>query len=157
MKPALVGLGGLAAVALVAVAVWRVRADAPGPAGSHGAPTKPALVDASAPGRPLPRSKGLTLTDRAAAKVKEISRTEKLPARLRVRVVGSAGGFQYDAYFEDQPSPMDDTFMSKGVDVVVDPLSLQYLDGTVIDYVESDSGAGFKFDNPNVVASDHPQ
>lgn len=41
----------------------------------------------------------------------------------------------YDAYFEDHASPLNDTFESKGVDVVVDPLSLQYLDGTTIDYV----------------------
>ena len=150
MKPVLVGLAAVALVAVaVGVAAWRLR-DAPAPAGSHGSPTTPALVEASAPGRPLPPVKGLTLTDRAAAKVKEISRTEKLAARLRVRVVGSNASFQYDAYFEDHVSPMDDTFISKGVDVVVDPLSLQYLDGTVIDYVESDAGAGFKFDNPNV-------
>jgi iron-sulfur cluster assembly accessory protein len=149
MKRALIGLSGVAAVGLILVALWRVRAGAVDAAASPVASREPRFVDASAAGRPLPPVKGLTLTDRAAAKVKEISSAEKLAARLRVRVVGSDGGFLYDAYFEDQPSPLDDTFESKGVDIVVDPLSLQYLDGTTIDYVETEAGAGFKFDNPN--------
>ena len=149
MKRAFIGLGGVATVGLILVALWRMRAGAVDAAASHVASREPSFVDASAAGRALPPVKGLTLTDRAAAKVKEISRTEKLAARLRVRVVGSDGGFQYDAYFEDHASPLDDAFESKGVDIVVDPLSLQYLDGTTIDYVESDAGAGFKFDNPN--------
>lgn len=116
------------------------------------APTKdPVVVDAA----PLKEdakatTKGLSLTDRAAAKVKEIGQAEKLGARLRVRVVGNDGGFLYDLYFDDERSPADTSFTSKGVELVVDPLSLQYLDGTVIDYVEGKVGSGFKFDNPNV-------
>ena len=149
MKRALIGISGAAAVGLIMVALWRMRAGASDAAASHASSREAGFVDASAAGRALPPVKGLTLTDRAASKVKEIGRTEKLAARLRVRVVGSDGGFQYDAYFEDQASPLDDTFESKGVDIVVDPLSLQYLDGTTIDYVESEAGAGFKFDNPN--------
>ena len=45
---------------------------------------------------------------------------------------------------------MDEEFEDKGVKLYVDPLSYQYLDGTEIDYVEGLSGAGFKFNNPNV-------
>ena len=89
------------------------------------------------------------MTDRAAAKVKEIRVAEKLGARLRVRVVGSDGGFLYDLFFEDQAGALDDTFLSKGIELIVDPLSLQYLDGTEIDYVEGAVGSGFKFNNPN--------
>lgn len=94
--------------------------------------------------------KGLTLTERAARTVKEIARAEGLPSRVRVRVIGSdAGLFLYDLLYESETTPLDEIFSSRGVDLVVDPLSLQYLDGTVIDFVQHAAGSGFKFDNPN--------
>ena len=52
-------------------------------------------------------------------------------------------------YF-DQVTEMDRTFDSHGVKLVVDQMSLQYLAGTTVDYVEGLQGAGFKFGNPNV-------
>jgi len=94
----------------------------------------------------------ITITDRAADKVKEIAESEALQGQgLRLRVVGGGcGGFSYDLYFEDKPTDMDETFDANGIRVYVDPLSFQYLDGTEIDYVESLNAAGFKFNNPNV-------
>ena len=69
---------------------------------------------------------------------------------LRLRVVGGGcSGFAYDLYF-DQVTEMDRTFDSHGVKLVVDQMSLQYLAGTTVDYVEGLQGAGFKFGNPNV-------
>ncbi len=94
----------------------------------------------------------ITITEKAAEKVQEISSEEDLGGQgLRLRVVGGGcAGFSYDLYFEDKPTEMDEEFESRGVKLFVDPLSYQYLDGTEIDYVESIQGAGFKFQNPNV-------
>ena len=91
------------------------------------------------------------LTDTAVSKVKEILDTqEPKPAGLRISVVGGGcSGFAYDLYF-DQLTEMDRTFESHGVKLVVDQMSLQYLAGTTVDYVEGLQGAGFKFGNPNV-------
>lgn len=94
----------------------------------------------------------ITITERAASKVMEIAKEEDLLGQgLRLRVLGGGcAGFQYDLYFEDKPTDMDEEFEDRGVKLYVDPLSYQYLDGTEIDYVESLHGAGFKFGNPNV-------
>ena len=94
----------------------------------------------------------LSLTEKAAEKVKEIQAAENIEAAygLRLRVVGGGcSGFAYDLYF-DQVTEMDRTFESHGVRLVVDQMSLQYLAGTTVDYVEGLQGAGFKFNNPNV-------
>ena len=94
----------------------------------------------------------ITITERAADKVMEIAKEEDLLGQgLRLRVLGGGcAGFQYDLYFEDKPTEMDEEFVDRGIKLYVDPLSFQYLDGTEIDYVESLHGAGFKFGNPNV-------
>ena len=94
----------------------------------------------------------ISITELAAGKVREIADAEGLQGQgLRLRVIGGGcAGFQYDLYFEDTPTDMDETFESNGVQLYIDPLSYQYLDGTEIDYVEGVSGAGFKFGNPNV-------
>ena len=71
-------------------------------------------------------------------------------AALRVGVRGGGcSGFSYDLYF-DQSTAMDKQYDSHGVRLVVDQMSLQYLRGTEVDYVEGLQGAGFKFQNPNV-------
>src|SRR5262245_4157196 len=92
----------------------------------------------------------ITITDKAAAKVKEIATAESLEGQgLRLRVIGGGcAGFSYDLYFEDQLTDMDEQFESNGVKLYVDPMSFQYLEGTEIDYVEGLHGAGFKFNNP---------
>ena len=94
----------------------------------------------------------LGLTEKAAEKVREIQAAESIEPSygLRLRVVGGGcSGFAYDLYF-DQVTEMDRTFDSHGVKLVVDQMSLQYLAGTTVDYVEGLQGAGFKFGNPNV-------
>jgi iron-sulfur cluster insertion protein len=94
----------------------------------------------------------LGLSPKAAEKVKEIQAAENIEASygLRLRVVGGGcSGFAYDLYF-DQVTEADRTFDSHGVKLVVDQMSLQYLAGTTVDYVEGLQGAGFKFVNPNV-------
>lgn len=93
----------------------------------------------------------ITITDKAALKVKEIAEQENLDGQgLRLRVMGGGcAGFSYDLYFEDKVGEMDEQFESNGVKLYVDPMSYQYLEGTEIDYVEGLHGAGFKFNNPN--------
>jgi len=92
------------------------------------------------------------ITNLAATKVNEIRSAEAIEPTmaLRLRVVGGGcAGFSYDLYF-DEPTEVDRRFPINGVDVVVDEMSLMYLAGTEIDYVEGLQGAGFKFNNPNV-------
>ena len=92
----------------------------------------------------------LTLTPKASDKVKEIRQAENLGEQgLRVRVIGGGcSGFTYDLFFEDETTDLDSTFQSDGIRLYVDMMSLQYLEGTMIDYVEGLHGAGFKFVNP---------
>jgi iron-sulfur cluster insertion protein len=97
----------------------------------------------------------ISITQKAADKVLEISAEEGLEGQgLRLRVIGGGcAGFNYDLYFEDKPTSMDEEFEARGVKMYVDPLSFQYLDGTEIDYVEGLTGSGFKFSNPNVTST----
>ena len=94
----------------------------------------------------------LRITAVAASKVNEIREAEGIETSmaLRLRVVGGGcAGFSYDLYF-DEPTEVDRQFETQGVKCVVDEMSLMYLVGTEIDYVEGLQGAGFKFQNPNV-------
>lgn len=103
------------------------------------------------PPAPGPESM-LLITSVAATKVNEIRDAEAIEPgmALRLRVVGGGcAGFSYDLYF-DEPTEVDRQFETAGVKCVVDEMSLMYLVGTEIDYVEGLQGAGFKFNNPNV-------
>jgi len=94
----------------------------------------------------------VTLTEGAATKVREIRVEESIEESyaLRVKVVGGGcSGFTYDLYF-DQPQDVDHHFEVNNVKLICDQMSLMYLMGTEIDYVEGLHGAGFKFNNPNV-------
>jgi iron-sulfur cluster insertion protein len=109
----------------------------------------------TAPAQQEEQEQPVGLTPIAAEKVKEIKAAEGIEESfgLRMRVVGGGcSGFQYDLYF-DQVTEVDRTFESHGVKIVVDHMSLQYLMGTQVDYVEGLQGAGFKFGNPNVKAT----
>jgi iron-sulfur cluster insertion protein len=92
------------------------------------------------------------ITPVAAAKINEIREAEGIEGNmaLRLRVVGGGcAGFSYDLYF-DEGTEVDRNCEIAGVKVIVDEMSLMYLVGTEIDYVEGLQGAGFKFNNPNV-------
>ncbi|HZN12537.1 MAG TPA: iron-sulfur cluster insertion protein ErpA [Blastocatellia bacterium] len=94
----------------------------------------------------------IRITTLAASKVNEIRGAEGIENTqfLRLRVVGGGcAGFSYDLYF-DEASEVDRQVEVNGVKMVVDEMSLMYLVGTEIDYVEGLQGAGFKFNNPNV-------
>ncbi len=94
----------------------------------------------------------LTLTSNAIVKVKEImAQQNPVPAGLRVGVVGGGcSGFSYSMAFENTAGMMDKTFNFDGLKVYVDATSLMYLNGCVVDYVDTLEGSGFKFENPNV-------
>jgi iron-sulfur cluster assembly accessory protein len=94
----------------------------------------------------------VALSDKAAEKIREIRGEENIEETyaLRLKVQGGGcSGFSYDLYF-DQPQDTDRTFDVKGVKLMCDQMSLMYLVGTEVDYVEGLQGAGFKFLNPNV-------
>lgn len=94
----------------------------------------------------------VNLTDNAIAKVKEImAQQDPVPAGLRIGVVGGGcSGFSYNMSFENKPGMMDKVFTFDGLKVFVDGTSAMYLNGCVVDYVETLEAAGFKFENPNV-------
>lgn len=98
----------------------------------------------------------ISLTSGAVSKVKEIiTQQDPKPAGLRIGVVGGGcSGFSYSMTFESDGAQdglgMDKVYNFDDLKVFVDPLSLQYLDNTEVDYVETLEGSGFKFSNPNV-------
>jgi iron-sulfur cluster assembly accessory protein len=94
----------------------------------------------------------ISLTPTAVAKVKEImGQQNPAPAGLRVGVVGGGcSGFSYSMSFENASGLMDKVFDMEGLKVYVDATSVMYLNGCIVDYIETLEGAGFKFENPNV-------
>ena len=98
----------------------------------------------------------IEITDRGAEKVHEFLASQQADlgvAGLRVGVRGGGcSGFQYHLAFDEQRED-DRVFESHGLKLLVDNESLQFVRGSVIDYEESLQGAGFKVENPNVVAA----
>jgi iron-sulfur cluster assembly accessory protein len=93
---------------------------------------------------------GVNLTSRAIAAVRKMHQKEGLSAEqgLRIAVVGGGcSGFQYSLNFD---SRKDGDLVTEfdGVQVFVDEISLPYIAGTTLDYVEGLHNAGFRFDNP---------
>jgi iron-sulfur cluster assembly protein len=98
----------------------------------------------------------ITLTDKGAEKVREFLEAQAAVAEtagLRVGVRGGGcSGFQYALAFDEQRDD-DSVFEQKGIRLLVDRASLAYVEGSTIDFVEDLQGAGFKVDNPNVIAA----
>ena len=92
----------------------------------------------------------VTLTDRAAEHVQRYmqKRGRGVGLRLGVKTTGCSG-LAYKLEFADDVKPEDQSFESNGVQVLIDPKSLAYLDGTELDYVREGLNEGFKFNNPN--------
>ena len=103
-------------------------------------------------GAPVTATTPVKLTDAAITKVREIMATQDpLPAGLRIGVVGGGcSGFQYSMSFENQAGMMDKVMRFDDLKVFVDATSAMYLNGCVVDYVETLEAAGFKFENPTV-------
>ena len=96
----------------------------------------------------------INVTDAAAVKLKELlAGQQDTDQVLRVAVKGGGcSGFQY-ALALDKAKEDDHVFEHNGVSVVVDKLSMQFVFGSEVDYVEGLQGAGFAVNNPNVVAA----
>lgn len=92
----------------------------------------------------------LTLTDNAARKVGGLVEEEGNPhLKLRVFVTGGGcSGFQYGFSFDEEVGEEDTLVSHKGANLVVDPLSIQYLAGSTIDYKEGLEGSRFVVENP---------
>jgi iron-sulfur cluster assembly protein len=103
------------------------------------------------PMQPMP----VQITEKAAEMVKSaMAQEELIDHGLRVGVTGGGcSGLQYLLDFAETPREIDYSQMQHGVEVFIDPFSAAHLSGTIIDYVDSLTGSGFKFENPNIVRS----
>jgi iron-sulfur cluster assembly accessory protein len=98
-------------------------------------------------------AQAVTVTERAARKIGDILGREAEPGVLRVSVEGGGcSGFQYKFDIDRQPAADDLVIERDGIKVVVDPVSLQYMAGSKIDYVDAVIGASFKVENPKATA-----
>lgn len=97
------------------------------------------------------------LTETAAREIKTIIEQQELQAdqiRLRVGVKGGGcSGFSYLLDLTEQQGDADEQFEEHGVQVVCDPKSYLYLNGTTIDFKDEVMGRGFVFNNPNATSS----
>ena len=98
-----------------------------------------------------PRPKVVSLTDRAAERVKEImDRAEQPYAGLRVGVKnGGCAGSEYVLEYAAAADPMDETVEEKGVTILIEPKAVLFLIGTEIDYEVTRLASKFVFRNPN--------
>jgi iron-sulfur cluster assembly protein len=97
----------------------------------------------------------ITLSAKAAEKIGELlgSQPDTADQALRVAVRGGGcSGFQYALAF-DKAKEDDHVFEVDGVAVIVDKVSMQFVFGSEVDYIEGLQGAGFQVNNPNVVAA----
>ena len=96
----------------------------------------------------------VSLTERAAKRITQILAEEPSPMMLRVAVTGGGcSGFQYDFLFDDARSDDDLVIEREGATVLIDPMSLDFLKGAEIDFVDEMIGASFKVKNPNATSS----
>jgi iron-sulfur cluster assembly accessory protein len=96
----------------------------------------------------------ITLSERAARRIADILKAEAAPALFRVSVEGGGcSGFQYRFDLVTETSPDDLLVERDGARVVVDPISLGFMRGAELDFVDDLIGAQFKLNNPNVTAA----
>lgn len=99
---------------------------------------------------------GVMLTEAAANKIQAILTEKGLAETHALRVFvqgGGCGGMQYGMTFDNNPRPDDEVYEQHGLRVIVDPVSLFYINGARIDWVDSLMGGGFNIENPNAVSS----
>jgi iron-sulfur cluster assembly accessory protein len=98
----------------------------------------------------------LSLTPTAAEKIRELMAEEPDGDTMVLRVAiqgGGCSGFQYGLGFDTEPAEGDRELVLEGVNVVVDPFSIPYLQGATIDFLTGLSESGFKIENPNAASS----
>ena len=95
----------------------------------------------------------VTLSERAARRIASILKEEPNGTALRLSVSGGGcSGFQYGFTFDDQRADDDFVIERDGVTVLVDPISVEYMKGSELDFVEDMIGASFQIKNPNATA-----
>jgi len=100
-------------------------------------------------------TEAISLTDKATEKINELISAQEDASDQALRVAvrgGGCSGFQYSLAF-DHKREDDHVFEHNGVSVVVDKVSMQFVFGSEVDYVDGLQGAGFAVNNPNVVAA----
>ena len=97
----------------------------------------------------------INVTEMAASKITELlAEEQKVNSGLRVFVQGGGcSGFQYGLMIEESLGDSDQIFESNGVKLYVDPISIRYLKGAEVDFVETVTGGGFTIKNPNAVST----
>ena len=97
----------------------------------------------------------ITVTEAAASKIKDLLAEEnKSDSGLRVFVQGGGcSGFQYGLMIEENGGVGDQTYESNGITLYVDPVSLSYLKGAEVDFVDTITGGGFTIKNPNATST----
>src|SRR5437588_11458271 len=96
----------------------------------------------------------VTVSSRAARRIGEILKAESTGAMLRVSVEGGGcSGFQYKFDIERAKADDDIIIARDGATVLIDPVSLQYMAGAEIDFIDDLIGASFKIANPKATAS----
>ena len=97
------------------------------------------------------QEKPLTLTDKAAEKAREIMEAKELEGYgIRIYIQqGGCSGYSYGMQFDDDVAEDDHEITEKGVTFIVDEHSMEYLEGSEVDYVESLQSTGFDINNPN--------
>ncbi len=93
----------------------------------------------------------ITLTENAAKQIKTLVKQQDAQGKpLRVYVeAGGCSGMEYGMAFDDKKTD-DEIVRQDDVEVIIDPMSANFLKGSVIDYVDSLQGSGFQIKNPNV-------
>jgi iron-sulfur cluster assembly accessory protein len=97
----------------------------------------------------------INVSTTAASKINELLGEEnKQGSGLRVFVQGGGcSGFQYGLMIEESQSDADQVFQSNGVTLYVDPISIRYLSGAEVDFVDTVTGGGFTIKNPHATST----
>jgi iron-sulfur cluster assembly accessory protein len=96
----------------------------------------------------------VAVSARAAKRIAEILKNEPAPSMLRVAVTGGGcSGFQYNFAIDDVRADDDLVLERDGATVLIDPVSLDFLQGAEIDFVDDMIGQAFKINNPNATSS----
>ena len=98
----------------------------------------------------------ISLTDNAAQEVRDILEQQGNPEGVALRIYvagGGCSGLQYGMALDENAEEGDAFFEDKGVSVVIDAMSLKYISGSIVDYVTTPMGGGFKVENPNATKS----
>lgn len=99
-------------------------------------------------------AEGVSLSASAASRINALAKSDPSVGGLRIAVEGGGcSGFQYDIQLADGPKPEDVVIERDGAKLFVDVISLPFLEGSELDWVEEIIGSSFKVKNPNAVAA----